>query len=408
MSGTVWTPLSRFEPRSWLLSDGSIISEPPLEQSGSGRRVRVAGQNDTSTYSNDLDAMLTKAAFTAANRRGTSILLELTRGLKNMTANALGFDPGAHPSAILGPVHDPENRRNTTYCWWKFRHPDIPQFEAYVTITMRGDLQLNYDRKIAVWMPVRNYRWDTTNTSVAEVNSGFFGNVTEHLHSHDESEWDRWLEQNRPNWIDLNLGSTRTGGARAAVKDLLASVRKVEEFDRLEVPDFRDVDSPSLVALELAATNVNGQFISDMTEYLDGTPHVERALQHYQDLMQMLRSMGMDVQAPDTVDNDLAAAMLAGQTGVLNLKVVNPVNPEEGREFDIDHEHSVSLHLPTGSFLVDCHVRPSDPEEIDQKWQEAKTIARLTGEEDELLAYARAYAAQQRTGQAQRIFQVRS
>lgn len=408
MSGTVWSPLSRYEPRSWLLSDGSVISEPPLEESGSGRRVRVAGQNDTSTYSNDLDGMLTRAAFAAANRRGTNVLLELTGGLKKKAALAMGFDPGVHSSAILGPVHDPENRQNITYCWWKFRHPDIPQFEAYVTVTMRGEASLSYNRNLTVWMPVRNYRWGDTHTFCSEVNGPYFPNITERLDSQSESEWDRWLEQNPPNWADLNLGSSRTGGARAAVKDLLAVVRRVEEYEYLEVPDFRDTDNPCLVPLQLVATNVNGQFISDMTEYLDGTPHVERALQHYKDLIQMLRSMGMDVQAPDTVDNDLAAAMLAGQTGVLNLKVVNPVNPEPDCEFEIDHQHTVSLHLPTGTFLVDCHVRPDDPEEIDQKWQEAKTIARLTGEEDELLAYARAYAAQQRSGNAQRIFAVRT
>lgn len=409
MSGTSWSTLIRTQPRQWLLTDGSVISEPRLEVSGSNRRVRVAGRNDTSTYSNDLHSLLTRAANDAAAQRGLQILLETTYDLKLLYRSALGFDPGGIPSALLGPVHDPENRGNTTYCWWKFRHPDIPQLEAYVTVTMRGLGNLNYVRSAKLWMPVRSYYSSETDTRIVETNGAYLGNITQRLDSTRESEWDQWIEQNLPSWKDsLTLGESTTGGARAAVKDLIKVVRAVEQHDSLELPDFTDIDNPSYAKFDLVASNVNGQFMSDMAEYLDGETAVNQALEHYQSLLSMLRSMGVEVQAPDSATNDFSAAMLSGQNGSLNMAVRNPIRPEKGREFEVDHEHTLSVHLPTGTFLVECSVQPQDPEEIDQKWREAKTIARLTGEEDELLAYARQYAASQRTGQAQSIIKVRS
>lgn len=409
MSGTSWSTLVRSSPRSWLLTDGSVITEPRLEVSGSNRRVRVAGQPDTSTYYNDLHNMLDQAAHTFARQRGQEVLLETTRDLKSMWTSALSFDPGAIPSAILGPVHDPENTRNATLCWWRFRHPTVPQLEAYVTVTLKGLGNLNYVRSAKVWMPVRAYWGDTTDTQIVETNGAYCGNFTGRLNGTDEHEWDRWIEQNLPDWKDtLTLGDSTTGGARAAVKDLLKVVRAVEKHDSLELPDFTDVANPSYARFELVASNVNGQFISDMAEYLDGETAVNQALEHYQSLLTMLRSMGVDVQTPATVDNDFAAAMLSGQSGSLHMEVSNVVHPDEGREFQVDHEHTLSVHLPTGTFLVECNARPQDPDEIDQKWREAKTIARLTGEEDELLAYARKYAAEQRSGRAQSIVAVRS
>jgi hypothetical protein len=238
-----------------------------------------------------------------------------------------------------------------------------------------------------------------------------FTDITTNLEFSDaESAWDSWMYTNSPPWHPgLNVNETRNvSGARNAVKDLLDVVRKIEQLQTLEVPNFADPENPSWVSMELVGTNVNGAFISDMVDYLDGAPVVEVALEHYQSLMALLRSMGMDVRMGPTADNDFAAAMLAGQTGALSMNVHNVVDPTDtGNGFEIDHEHKVSVHIPTGTFIVECDGRPQDPEQVVQKWHEAKTIARLTGEEDELLAYARAYAASQRTGQAQRVIQSR-
>jgi hypothetical protein len=52
----------------------------------------------------------------------------------------------------------------------------------------------------------------------------------------------------------------------------------------------------------------------------------------------------------------------------------------------------LSVHLPTGTFIVECTHGDVDKNVVAEKWEEALTMASLTGEEDTLLAYAREYA----------------
>jgi hypothetical protein len=208
MAGTSWNRLIRPEPREWLLGDGTVITEPPLETSGSGIKIRVAGATDTA-YARDLHTMLTKAAEKVADQRNTVVLAEITNGFKGRFQQSMKWKPWEETSALLGPVRDPENRSNVTHAWWKFQLPGTP-FEAYLTVTLTGSYNLDYTRRVNLWLPVRRFNHDDTTTLIHDVENASFANVTSSLRNWDsntEEKWDEWIAHNTaPNTVKALIG----------------------------------------------------------------------------------------------------------------------------------------------------------------------------------------------------------
>ena len=98
------------------------------------------------------------------------------------------------------------------------------------------------------------------------------------------------------------------------------------------------------------------------------------------------------------------AALLSGDKASLGVRVFNLAETNH----NVDNAHKLSVHLPTGTFVVECNHQAVDHNEVAEKWEEALTMASLTGREDALLAYATAYAKDHAKKRTQTIIKERS
>jgi hypothetical protein len=389
MGSTVWSPMTRMEPKSWLLGNGEIVKEPALEMSGSGRKVRVAGSTN-SVFETGLDSLISEAAEVIAEKKGTHVWLDVSTPVETQIADQAGFVPAA-TKASLHLVNDPTNTSAQTICWWRFKDPSTP-FEVLLTATLKPSSVSGAPGRqyLSSWayVPTRTYHTPST-PQVAQIGDTQFDSLLNHLYYRNDQLKYKWLEflnAEPVEWPMGDLGEGHQPHPRAAVTALLNLVRSYEDLETIQVPDFSDPDNPSLRELELYATNVNAEFLNDLTEYLDGAPTIEQAAQLYDQMLQTLRSVGILVQ--DKSSNDFMAALLAGEKATLHMEVY--ALAEQGNNTDTDHK--LSVHLPTGTFIVECTHQDVDQTEVAEKWEEALTMASLTGQEDTLLAYARGYA----------------
>ena len=406
MASTAWIPMTRMEKKSWLLGNGEIVTEPPLEMTPTGRKVRVAGTKE-SVYQAGIDDLLAEAARKIAEHKQTNVWLDVTTPPKVVIERRLSFLPSS-TKAELHLIHAPGEQSGRTICWWRFKDPNSP-FEAIIHATLynggssyRPDPTVKH-LQVELYMASRNYYGPQVD---AYATDSSFSSIISMIANQDNDLYYKWTEfvrDNQPETSVSRLGTNRTlSNPRLAVSEMLKVVREIEEIDKIQVPNLGDLDNPSWLNLELYETNVNAEILSDLTEYLDGAPTVEKAAAIYRDLLETLRSIGIPIQAKN--DNDFLAALLAGDKSSLSIEVQALAGADGWAS---DQDHKLSLHLPTGTFIVECSSREVDHNQVAEKWEEAKTLASLTGEEDELLAYARKYAESHNSNRTKQILKTR-
>lgn len=396
MGSTTWHPRTTSQPREWLLTNGEVVHEPALEESGSGLKVRVAGTKLTA-YSKDVDDLIVKAVEAIAAQKQTSVWMRT----QSSTARARYSE-----KPKLHVIAEPDNRYANTQLYWVFKHPTLP-IEATLTIELAAAYHYgnNGDR------PQRLHAWvdgpdtapnATTNPLWVQVNAGDYGGYRDRLRTYEQQTKFREFIRDTPPTPPLTdlLGEQSLKGERQAVEHLLKKVRAADALASIQIPDLRDVDNPAWLDLELFETNVNDKFIADLADYLDGAPSVEEAHGLYEQMLRTLRSVGI-VMEDSKSKNDFQAALLSNEP--LTVKVGPVAEVGHGR----DHEHDLTMDLRTGTFIVNCSMRVADRNTIAEKWEEAQVLAQFTGKEDELLAYARRYAETEAQRRAEKILKER-
>lgn len=399
---TTWSPKTRLEPRSWLLTNGEVVQEPALEETPSGRKVRVAGATD-SVYASDLDNLLTRAVATIAAQKKTDVWMPL-HGAEAQIRQKLGYKP-SEQKAILHVVHDAGNRYGKTHVWWRFKHPELP---IEVVLTLDASAQYSYNgtkpQTLAgrLVMPYLVTQRGVEAGAYAEEEVDW-SDTQNLLGTYDERLALREFTRDNPaDWpVGEILGSGHFMNERLMVEALLKRVRKADDLVTIQVPDLRDMSNLGWLTLDLFDTNCNDAFIAELADYLDGTPAVDEALKAYRNMLAALRAAGIVLE--DKEDNDFLAALVSGDKALLSVQVQYPA--EEGHLRD--NEHKLSLHLPSGTFIVECNHRKTNKDEIAEKWEEALTVAQFTGQEDTLLAYAREYSRTQNERRTKAILKER-
>lgn len=398
---TQWSPATQMERRQWLLTNGQVISEPDLEETPSGRKLRVKG-TELTAYSRDLDYLLGRAANQIATEAGTKVWMPL-HNRKFQEVSATGVQTR---QAKLHIIHDPQNVRGSTQCWWRFKHPDLP---IEVVLVIKITQQYNYHgpkaQNILAFLTQPQTVADSRSYEtmfINETGSAFAQNECVLDDPDDRLKFRKWVEANPPDWdAGAVLGSFHFDGERPAVSAILRQVRVADALASVQIPDMRDPDNFDWLTLELCDSNVTQSFINDLVEYLDGTPSIEEAARLYTELQNVLRRIG--VVMGDRTANDFSAALLSGHKEPLTVDV-SPLS-EVGHSYD--HHHSLTMHLQTGTFVVDCGAQRKS-NEIAEKWEEAQLIASMTGQEDVLLAYAKKYAEQAAKERAKKIIRERT
>lgn len=379
-NSTQWSPVTQLERKSWLLANGEVVTEPDLEETPSGRKVRVKGTN-MSAYSKDMADLLQKAVRAIAKERGTKVWMPLERA---HFWNSIG-DQIPRASGALNAI---TNQMEDTLVYWTFRHVDLPiEATLYVKIDARGHYyRQEWQASTKLAMPLSGLdEISPTIRAVAEDSLGWENlKNTAGLDWDQRSKLDTLSRDKSPSWDVAMLSTYSHSNQRMVIKYALEQVRKIEELETIQIPDLRDPDKPAWLTLELFNSNYKADFEQDCLDVLDGAPTVAEALEHYNAFRATLGKIGLVLDERE--ENHILEA-LAGKKEALTVGIGTVLNMDGIP----DQEHAISIHLPTGTLYSRCGVRRVDKDAIAEKWEEAKMLASLTGSEDELLVYAREY-----------------
>lgn len=405
---TTWSPMTQLDRKQWLLTNGEVVTEPDLETTTTGRKVRVAGNPDLSVFAKDLDRLLNKAVERVAQSKQTSIWMPLAQN-KTSEGRMIGayHQPGP---ARLHLIHHPSQRHAITSAWWRFKHPTLP-VEALLMVTLQD--KSNYDRTVTTQelysrliMPVQSTVLNVGDRTHAqhyvEADPTYNGTDAWFGVYDDRLKWRTFVRDNPPTWPADLLSTDRYAGERVAVQALLKKIQVAEGLQTIQIPDLRDPQNPAWLDLELFDTNVNAAFVEEVKDYLDGSPSIEVAARLYEELRTVMRRVGVVMDAKD--NNSFQAALATGNKKPLLVDLGFPAEVGHGH----DTAHRLRLDLTTGTFIVECDLHGEERDEIAQKWEEAMLVAKMTGEEDTLLAYARRYAEGAGKRRADQILKERS
>jgi hypothetical protein len=397
---TTWTVRPQTDDRRWLLTNGEIVKAPALEETPSGRKVRVVG-TEIDGYARDIDSVIRGGLDAAAKSRGASVWMPIHDDTNWYFKRALGVDLEADlPRASIHLLGRSQSVGEQTVFWWRFKHPEYP-IQAIVSIiaktTGRADVSglkfITMATKITYQVTKIGPGAGTVASSIQPNFYEFSGSLS-YLH---EGAWAEFLRDNPTSLSPLLTGETATASEKQAVEWMLGKLRAVEELDEVEIPDGRDLDQPGYLTLELNDTNVTGEALDLLIQYLDGAPTIEQAAEHYRLMVEALRHAG--VVLGDKTEGDFLSALVSGEGLTVSI---TPYGPGQMRDLD----HTVKVDMVTGTFTVVCS-HDIDHHNTPDHWQKAVTIASLTGKEDELLAYARAEARQRTSVLADEIIEER-
>lgn len=367
----------------WLCVDGSIINEPPHYRSAGGRKIKI-NLDGESWERHHLSDALASTAVEIASRRGTKVWMPLgpRDNPKQEVQSQMVGDHRAKDKAELHYLHgDAKEWRLATRLYWRFKHPTLPIWSSITVLvtgdggpsitTMYGYYHTRGSASYAAWVNVES--WDDLET----VRGGHAGQVRE-------------MPAPRPDWMDeIHLGRERFPTVRAAVTRLGELVRQLNGIEEIASPDLRPDISHTLYSwlpTVFYDTNVTSDLLDDIQLYVEGEPLVEEMSSVYARLQELMRRIGISLPARNT--NDFMRAVAGGDAFRI------PVGPLADKAGD-DAVHALHVDLVTGAFVVECSVRHEVNEETATAWEVAKFRAEMTGELDELLAYARAWVVKQ-------------
>ena len=398
---TTWVPLMRTAPRQWLLTNGETLTEPELEETTTGRKVRIAAMPHLNAYSRDLEELLQKAVKALAEQRGADTWMQLTT--PKAVNEALGYDPRTQRAKLH--LLDPDRHTDATRLWWHFRHESLP-IEAYITVTLTDVSRYPYyasKRNGQQQLTVRLTAPDTRPNSVAN-------SPLRQVDAIEDLSMDATWTQRQlitdwaraSNAIPDVLQEVALATERDGAGNLLQTIARLEELDHITLPDLRLIGEGLIenLQLHLVGSNVTGEFLAELRDFVDGAPSISEAATHYRKMLQALRMAGMVFDEPLT-ENEFLSALVSGSQSALTMKLhALDLNSQ-------DNDHTLTVHLTTGTIVVECSIRAreNNKDEIAHAWEESLALASLTGQEDTLLAYARKFVNESEHKRATEIIQ---
>lgn len=395
MSKTLWYPFPRHKPRQWLLGNGEIVTEPTMEQSGSGKKLRIVG-TETSAYTKDMNTMILAAVDETAKAKNTYVWQPLHEREERMLSTAdVSLQQNRGDLYLLRPGDDVRTK-GATRLWWRFTHPEFPSVEA-VLVVNAYPAGTGHQVNVTLTMPDTRVT-DLMEPSFVKADSeNFVADAWYYFTSYGQDHKFRTFGLNNPpEWTRSLVGSTTWVTDRQVAQELLRLCNLIDSFAEIEVLDARDIDDLKYMTLEPTQSNYNGGFRQSVAEYLAGATGIEQATRIYRELVDAMRSLGITMGPVS--ENDFQRALLEGEEHALRTEI-GPVAGEEG------HRHTLHVHLSTGTFAMTCPHH--NPDVVATEWERVKTIAQLTGEEPALLAFATEYGRSRDDARARKVMRDR-
>lgn len=407
MAKTEWVTHSRV-PRVWLLDDGSELMEPLLETTTGGRRIRSSV--DPKIVGSQYEA--NDVAFTQvvhdAQQAGRVIVCErhdVTRILNNMRAAQLipyPINPSFKPVIphTFGNVHKQQSdyregllEHNRTIFMTAYKHPDLPVYAIHA-ISWRDEYNGNLVKSAIYTVelyPAAQFGYTTKLASAPGVTA-----VGEDLWSTNTllGYTTAQLDMDPEDRISLTPSTSRE-----AIRDFVRLARRGLEPER-SLPDvfslMRDRNmrnATSVQALDIGrvdfervACNYNAEVLEDLKDFAMGSTAASEAARLYADMAKVLRSAGLVLS--QATENDFLR-LLAGGSLQVEMRGEWNIARQGGNQ---KGAHHAVIDIATGAIFTACpKENHALPEQTIHAWNEAQTIASLSGREDDLLAFASEY-----------------
>lgn len=402
MAATKWSPAPYISKQEWLLADGSIVTSPEFETSSSGRRVRVVGET-TSIGNRQVDTLIQATVDKVATERGTTRLARVfspadTDAVAASGANApFSVFEDAVTLHLLSKEQGQRNDRGKTTAVWKYEAEGFAPIQAYVFVSL--DQRYNeayYVMTHIVWRDTRAnqaqfnnlYSYDGTNINSMDL----------YRYGDEYKRLEAFLQKNPlPFSIDVK---NYTGQMRNAVVKFAERCQEVDALDELVLPLG---DGLTATTFKRTLSNYSASFNAELLDFVQTGPVLERIKDNYAQLLQDFKTLGI-VVTDEINGGDIAQAINGNLTKI--HAVVRANEDEEESRSSIDTYHTVAFDFATGTVVVDCG-RTDDLNEVAEAWEIAKFKAEMTGEEDVLLAYAKAYREPKEQARLKKIIKQR-
>lgn len=423
MAATTWTPSTAHDTfRKWLLTNGQVVTETPVEISGGGRRCRSMKHPEISDTASRANEVMLLAARKDALEIGADILT-LYR-TQDEAENLLVHRSDARPGRIATTTHGrregapPEvpdlttlltesNYTTSSRAWWLYRHPTL---ETYLAVHLDMVLQKSMYGGTPTALTLRTAYLPPL---VAPYNVGQYDQTPFRALAQDEATPGETLalkdfSGQGGDRFSLPMSDLHTNTAVGrhhqspgeAVRAFLGAIMAAD-LTKLTVPDFAFVamrdhyprdfaqgwpNDFETIEYKLVKTNVDLTLIEGQIAGYENDAVVNEALEHYSLFRGALGSLGFSLSPLTKMD---LVRMLGGAE---ITPIISPANT--GAISPSSYLHSVRFSPTTGEVFVICDQeaisRNSGP--IAEAWETAKAVSSITGEDNVLMAFAKEQA----------------
>lgn len=404
---TDYNPLPRHESRKmrWLLTNGTIVEEPPLEQSAEGRRVRVMGSTK-SVYKKELDDLIYRSVSQYADRQGEKLWKRIDN-LDPVTEldNHFGTSKAATPH-LLAPKTGSNYYGRSSELSWTFRHEDLPiaaRLRVTMTETPRNreapqsvEVKLEY----ASTNPV-----DAYDTAWLEVNSPDGWSYSVHSDGSQEyadghQRFRELIRDDLPQWAEDVLGERFYKNEREAAAGIAKLCRTIESYESITIPDLRDPEEPQWLELGLYDTTFTQDFARALIDFINGQPVAEELAELWGRMVETFRRAGIVVSSLE--ESDFASA-IQGETDRVEVTTTSTYAPDGPEQ-----QHIVGFNLATGTVTVVCQMRDTNPHDVATDYEIARIRAEARGELEAFLGHQAGFLEHQHDKTFNRIVEERS
>lgn len=380
---TEYHPLPRHKRMKWLLADGRIAEEPPLEESAEGRRVRVMNSSK-SVYKKDLEDLIYRSVQSYAQRQGTRTWLRATDDPISELYNH------SQPKEA-GQPHFIQPRKNSYYgrtsqLSWTFRHGSLP-IAAKVTIVASEGHGNNRTQTVTaeVTYPSTNpadafkREWLSTNNPRGWEFAKHSEGTAEFAQA--QQRFKDALRDFVPDWAKEILGQQEFENEREAAAGVAKLCKRMESFDTISIPDLRNPDEPGWIELGLYETTYTPEYLRAIIDFINGQPIADRLAELWGQMVDTFRSAGIVVD--QLSESDFSCA-LQGETERVDVTAKHVVE-DDGTT--VDAKHYIGINLLTGTITVSCQVRDTNPSDLATEYEIARIKAEARGELDAFLKF---------------------
>lgn len=403
MANTTWTSAPWLSGQTWLLKDNTVVVTPEVEESGSGRRVRLKGEKK-SAPKGDMHTLLRDAIVDIAKQRGTEPWVQLFTPEEVVSSHAYAVQSVGRvtvrydtpPSLHFLDEERATKRGCNTSVAFEFESIEVPGVTATVWVQVANGDSYYSSTEVRSGITYRFMHEGNPANAVSFWDDGdnVWSTPFSRYDSSDAAETaNEWLRQFDPT-PGVEYVNHSANNARQAVIQALGIIKAVSDLDEINIPVWRDRSVPSAMKFKFKRTNFTNALYQQMLEFVQTKPTMERIKANWEAIRADLASLGIVTSDHDSGrnrDEDQFRKLVEQASGselVCHMipKVIGEEEADTGStEIKDDPNHQVSIDLASGTIVVSCFGH--DEETLNQ-WNFTRFQAELKGELDAFLGFA--------------------